>query len=231
MSNPRKRRQLAEDAARILLEEGVVDYGLAKRKAAQQAGIDPRHDLPTNREIETALLERHRLFSTAATREEACRRLGIALQIMNVLHFLQPRLVGPLVQGILEQQPDIRLHGFAETVEEVILALAERRIMCRSGERRYRGAHADQRVPYLRFVGPENSRVEMTVFPLDGIRQAPPSPVDGRPMRRLSVAEVNALLESLQAPPKSGPLVLHENSSGWSHEGVAPEASLGSGEE
>ena len=208
MSNPRKRRQLAEDAARILLEEGVVDYGLAKRKAAQQAGIDPRQDLPTNREIETALLERHRLFATDATQEEVCRRLRIALQVMEVLDFLQPRLVGPLVQGIVEQQPDIRLHAFAETVEEVILELAERRIACRSGERRYRGTHADLRVPYLRFTGPENTRIEMTVFPQDGIRQAPPSPVDGRPMRRLSLAEVKTLLDSQRAESKPGPSAL-----------------------
>jgi hypothetical protein len=210
VSNVRKRRQIAEDAARILLEEGVVDYGLAKRKAAQQAGIDPRQDLPTNREIEAALLERHRLFATEASQEEVCRRLRIALQIMAVLDFLQPRLVGPLVQGIVEPQPDIRLHGFAETVEEVILALAERRIVCRSGERRYRGVHADQRAPYLRFTGPENTRVEMTVFPLDGIRQAPPSPVDGRPMRRLGVAEVKTLLESQQAPAESGSSASHD---------------------
>jgi hypothetical protein len=32
------------------------------------------------------------------------------------------------------------------------------------------------------------------VFPLDGIRQAPCSPVDGKPMRRASAAEVAALL-------------------------------------
>jgi hypothetical protein len=33
------------------------------------------------------------------------------------------------------------------------------------------------------------------VFPLDGIRQAPVSPVDGRPMRRADAAELETLLE------------------------------------
>jgi hypothetical protein len=32
------------------------------------------------------------------------------------------------------------------------------------------------------------------VFPLDGIRQSPSSPVDGKPMRRATTAEVEALL-------------------------------------
>ena len=37
--------------------------------------------------------------------------------------------------------------------------------------------------------------IEATVFPTDGIRQAPVSPVDGRPMRRADVSELEALLE------------------------------------
>jgi hypothetical protein len=32
------------------------------------------------------------------------------------------------------------------------------------------------------------------VFPLDGIRQSPSSPVDGKPMRRATAAEVAALV-------------------------------------
>jgi hypothetical protein len=37
--------------------------------------------------------------------------------------------------------------------------------------------------------------IEATVFPTDGIRQAPVSPVDGRPMRRANTFEVEALLQ------------------------------------
>jgi hypothetical protein len=53
----------------------------------------------------------------------------------------------------------------------------------------------DRIVPYpaLRFVAGRQA-VDAVVFPLDGIRQAPCSPVDGKPMRRASVAEVEALL-------------------------------------
>jgi hypothetical protein len=38
--------------------------------------------------------------------------------------------------------------------------------------------------------------IEATVFPTDGIRQSPVSPVDGRPMRRADVADLEALLAS-----------------------------------
>ena len=40
----------------------------------------------------------------------------------------------------------------------------------------------------------EDQPIEVTVFPTDGIRQSPVSPVDGRPMKRASAIEVEALL-------------------------------------
>ena len=39
--------------------------------------------------------------------------------------------------------------------------------------------------------------VQATVFPVDGIRQAPISPIDGKPMRR---ADEKAVRELLQGP-------------------------------
>ena len=41
--------------------------------------------------------------------------------------------------------------------------------------------------------------VDATVFPRDGIRQAPLSPSDGRPMRRAALEEVRALVEGVAA--------------------------------
>jgi hypothetical protein len=38
--------------------------------------------------------------------------------------------------------------------------------------------------------------VEVVVFPLDGIRQAPISPVNGRPMRRAGLEEVETLVDA-----------------------------------
>ena len=42
----------------------------------------------------------------------------------------------------------------------------------------------------------DDQPVEIAVFPLDGIRQSPVSPVDGKPMRRADAAEVAALIEA-----------------------------------
>lgn len=203
MTESRTRQRLAEEAARIVLEEGVRDYGLAKRKAADHLGITGRRDLPANTEIESAVLERNRLFASPEQRQEYIARLQAAEVVMVRLEPIETRLVGPLLLGIVEPQAVINLHGFAETVEEVIIELGGRGIQCRSGERHYRGAGTDIRAPFLSFRGPEGTDVELTVFPLDGVRQAPPSPIDGRPMRRLNLAGVRNLIEDAQAP--SGP--------------------------
>jgi hypothetical protein len=42
--------------------------------------------------------------------------------------------------------------------------------------------------------------VDATVFPIDGIRQAPVSPVDGKPMRRVDATELETLMDSEDAP-------------------------------
>lgn len=198
MPESRARQRLAEEAARIILEEGVRDYGLAKRKAADHLGMTGRREMPANTEIENAVLERNRLFASAETQREYRDRLRAAALVMERLGSLEPRLVGPLLLGILEPQPVINLHGFAETVEEVIFLLGDMGIQCRSGDRHYRGG-SGTRVPFLSFRGPDGLDVELTVFPANGIRQAPPSPVDGRPMRRLGLAAVQELIAEVEA--------------------------------
>jgi len=90
----------------------------------------------------------------------------------------------------------VQLHLFAERAETVALQLLDRGIEHEVTERRLRLDAARFRAyPGLRF---ELSRqmIEVTVFPPDGIRQAPVSPVDGRPMRRADTAELAQLVEA-----------------------------------
>ncbi|MBF8291498.1 MAG: hypothetical protein HW392_325, partial [Steroidobacteraceae bacterium] len=50
--------------------------------------------------------------------------------------------------------------------------------------------------PAVRFTAGAHC-VDATIFPLDGIRQAPLGPVDGRPMRRATAHEVEGLLAAV----------------------------------
>ena len=70
--NPRAdllRQAVAEEAARIMREQGVDDFLLAKRKAADRLGVTDASILPRNTEIEAARAAHQRLF--AADRHEA----------------------------------------------------------------------------------------------------------------------------------------------------------------
>jgi hypothetical protein len=196
-SSPRSdnlRRTLAQDAARYMAEHGIQDFLTAKRKAAARYGNVEAAALPSNTEIEAALVEYQRLFDGATHGARLSRQRGHALQAMRQLAAFQPRLVGPVLAGTATAHADVQLHVFTDIPENVSLSLVDRGIDFEVTERRLRyGSDAPRALPGVRFaLGPQF--FEVTVFPLDGIRQAPSSPVDGRPMRRADVAELEQLL-------------------------------------
>src|ERR1044072_4830230 len=127
-SNPRAeqlRAALAQEAARIMSEQGIDDYGLAKRKAAERFGATDIAVLPKNTEIEAALAAHHRLFEahTHSTTLSSLRRT--ALQAMRLLQRFEPRLVGPVLSGTASAHSEVHLHLFAEGAEPVALHLME----------------------------------------------------------------------------------------------------------
>ncbi len=195
--NPRAdllRQAVAEEAARIMREQGVDDFLLAKRKAADRLGVTDASILPRNTEIEAALVAHQRLFAADRHEADLAAMRRSALEAMRLMSDFQPRLVGAVLTGTASAHSEINLHLFTESPEAVSIRLEERGVPHEVLERRLR-YERDRVVTYpaLRFVAGRQT-VDAVVFPLDGIRQAPSSPVDGKPMRRASAAEVEALL-------------------------------------
>jgi hypothetical protein len=195
--NPRAdmlRQAVADEAARIMREQGVDDFLLAKRKAADRLGVTDASILPRNTEIEAALMAHQRLFAADRHEADLAAMRRSALEAMRLMSDFQPRLVGPVLTGTASAHSEINLHLFTESPEAVSIRLEERGVPHEVLERRLR-YERDRTVTYpaLRFVAGRQT-VDAVVFPLDGIRQAPCSPVDGKPMRRASTAEVEALL-------------------------------------
>jgi hypothetical protein len=191
------RQAVAEEAARIMTEQGIDDFLLAKRKAAERLGVVDASILPRNTEIESALFARRRLFSGGKHEAAIAELRRAALQAMKLVAEFEPRLVGPVLTGTASAHSEINLHLFAETPEAVSILLEERGIPHEVLERRLRFERDRDRTatyPAFRFVAGRQS-VDAVVFPLDGIRQSPFSPVDGKPMRRATTAEVAALLD------------------------------------
>ncbi len=198
-ASPRKdnlRRALAQEAARIMAQHGIHDFLTAKRKAAERLGVADASALPRNTEIEDALAEYQRLFDPGGHELTLEAQRRAALHAMLWLSQFEPRLVGPVLSGTATEHADIQLHVFADRPEYVALRLIDRGVAHEVTERRVRlDAERTKAYPGVRFAV-DNRCIDATVFPLDGIRQAPVSPVDGRPMRRADAAEIQDLLRS-----------------------------------
>ncbi len=190
----RQRLAVAQAAARILLESGNRDYAAAKRKAAERLGVRDRHGLPANHEIEAALAELQRIFHADSQPQTLARLRRQAVAAMELLAPFRPRLVGAVLRGTADAHSPIHLHVFADSPEAVTLFLMEREIPFEHGQRRVRlDEQRRAELPVCRFIA-GGDRVELTVFPPEGERQPPLSPVDGRPMARADLKAVQRLL-------------------------------------
>lgn len=196
LKDGRLRRRIAAEAARILLERGGRDYHVAKRKAAQQLGARESRHLPSNAEIEQALMEYQRVFHGHSQPARLQHLREVAIEAMTFLAPFSPRLVGPVLNGSADDNSPVNLHVFSDVSEEVGLYLDAHSVPYELGERKLRvSTDTSQQYPCYRFVAGD-CRLELTVFPIDGQRRAPLSPIDGKPMQRGSIDRVRALLKS-----------------------------------
>ena len=192
--NDRSRTSVAQEAARIMVEHGIKDFHAAKRKAATRLGLDQFGTLPSNVEVEAALIEHHRLYAETDHDVSLRQRRETALELMETISEFEPRLVGPLLAGTAAGDAPANLHVFCDTAEDVAWFLQSRGIEHRLFDRRVRVQRDRSRsFPGYRFEW-SGLTIEATVFPYDGLRQAPLSPVDGKPMKRASIKKVRKLL-------------------------------------
>jgi uncharacterized protein YgbK (DUF1537 family) len=190
------RRALAQEAARLMAEHGIHDFLTAKRKAAERLGVTDNAALPKNTEIELALAEYQRLFEGGAHEQTLLAQRLVAREVMQQLREFEPRLVGAVLSGTATEHAEVQLHLFSDRAETVAIKLMDAGIPHEVTERRVKmSAERVLALPGLRFEV-DDQPVEATVFPPDGIRQSPVSPVDGRPMRRAAPEELESLLNS-----------------------------------
>ena len=192
--NPGLREQVAEEAARLIRDHGIQDYGFAKRKAAARFGVTGAGALPRNSEIEARVLERQRIFETEDQDERLAAMRRLAVDLMTLLDAFEPRLAGAVLTGAITDSTGIELHLFTDAPEAVFVMLEAHRFAVRNCQRRYRyNGQEPVIVPGFRFRT-NGEHIYVLTFPEKGLRQAPMSPIDGRPMRRADRAKLVALL-------------------------------------
>jgi hypothetical protein len=188
-----RRHRLAHEAARLMAEGGIRDYHQAKLKAAARLGIHDDASLPRNREIEDALREYQRLFQRENVPALRLRREA-ALRAMEFFEAFQPRLVGPVLDGTADTRSPVTLHLFSDDPDAAPRFLEQHGIPAEARSRRLRlDRERVADVPVWVFTA-EDLAFDLTVLPLDSLRQAPLSGVDEKPMKRASAMQLRRML-------------------------------------
>lgn len=188
------RLRLAQEAARILLESGSRDFAMAKRKAAIHLGARDTRKLPSNLEIEEALTEYQRLFRSNTQPQHLKHLREVASQAMHFFADFEPRLVGPVLSGTADINTTINLHVFTDTPEEIGLLLLQHNIPFQTRDKKMRiSLESYEMYPAFAFIA-DQQEVEVIVFPVSKRQPIPLSTVNGKPMSRATLSDLQDLL-------------------------------------
>jgi hypothetical protein len=193
------RARIAAAAARLMAEDGIDDFALAKRKAAKQLGVTEMQSLPGNDEIEEQLRAYLDLYQAEEHPQRIAELREIALDAMKALEQFNPYLTGPVLRGIAGPYAEIELQLFPDSVKEVEIFLLDRNLAYETHEgRRYAGdrAHAVS-VLSLNWQG---APLRLSIFDPRDERIALKTSQAGRVMDRAGIAEVGALVRN-DVPP------------------------------
>lgn len=204
--NLQLRQRIAQLAARMMADEGIPDYGHAKRKAGRQLGISDDHCMPTNAEIEEEIRIFHEIYNSEDQPEALNQLRTDALAVMQMLERFNPHLTGPVLEGTAGRYAATDIHLYADSLKEVEMFLLNLQVPYETNEKSYR-THNDKRgndrkkVPVFTLEGP-NGAIRLSVFDMDAPRNPPKSLVDGQAMNKANLTNLAALIASTK--PQAG---------------------------
>ncbi len=189
------RARIAAVAARLMAEDGVDDFALAKRKAARQLGATDTQSLPANDEIEAELRAYQSLYQGDEQRERIVELRTVALAAMRSLEAFNPYLAGPVLKGTAGRYADIDLQLFTDDLKSVELFLLNRSLEYSVSEQRHYCGDAPRAVPVLRLDW-DGVPVNLAVYAAKDERTVLKASAGGRSIERASPSAVSALLSA-----------------------------------
>ncbi|HEY9447985.1 MAG TPA: hypothetical protein VIQ62_13005 [Burkholderiales bacterium] len=188
-----ERSRIAHLAARLMAEDGIEDYALAKRKAARQAGVRDTRQLPTNDEVDEALRMHQALYRPAEHRERLRVLRERAARMMEELARFNPYLTGSVLSGSAGKYADINLQLYADNAKTVELYFIDNGIDYKPGQIRL-FVGSEQRIAPVYTLEDETGEVQIIVLGADDLRAPVKTSAEGRPMERAKLDAVEALL-------------------------------------
>ncbi len=187
------RSHIAHLAARLMAEDGIEDYALAKRKAARQAGVPETRDLPGNQEIEAAL-KLYREIHQPDTHRAQLRELRLtAIRAMREMIRFNPYLTGTVLSGNAGKYADVNLQLFTDNAKAVELFLIDRGIPYRATQTRLYAGDQPRTVPVFTITD-GGIEIELAVLSSQDLRVPLRTSVEGRTIDRAKFEAVEKLL-------------------------------------
>ena len=189
-----RRSRIAYLAARLMAEDGIEDYALAKRKAARQAGMpETTRELPTNEEVDEAF----RTYQQIYHHEEHRNRLRVlretAVRAMRELARFNPHLTGSVLNGNAGKYADVNLQLFTDNEKTVELHLIDRRIPYQSAQSRLYSGEEMRTVPVYT-LSDHGTDIELTVLSTLDLRSPLRTSPEGKNIERAKLPAVEQLL-------------------------------------
>jgi hypothetical protein len=194
----RTRARIAAIAARLMAEDGIDDFALAKRKASRQVGVVSAQSLPGNDEIEMELRAYQSLYQGREQRERIQYLRKHALEIMQMLEPFRPYLSGAVLKGTAGRYSEIDLQLFTDDSKAVELFLLNSGVSYDTVDlRRFAGDHA-RAVSVLRYdwLGVP---VNLAVHTLKDERGTLKTTPLGQPIERAGLVAVRQLVAEGEA--------------------------------
>jgi hypothetical protein len=192
------RARIAAAAARLMAEDGIDDFALAKRKAARQLGAGDTQALPRNDEIEAELRAYRALYQAGEHPAVVAELRRAALDAMRALERFSPYLTGSVLTGLAGPYAEIDLQLFPDSAKDVEIFLLDRNLTFTTQEgRRYSGDRA--RAVGLISLDWQGYPLRLAVFDPRDERLALKTSQAGRVAERAGIQELASIVAESEA--------------------------------
>ena len=196
------RQMIAQQAARMMAEDGINDFAYAKKKAGKQLGVSENSILPTNAEIEEEIRLYHEIYNADEQPLELAKLRQAALLTMQLFQRFNPHLTGSVLDGTAGKFSQTNIHLFADSAKDVEMFLLNQQIPFESSEKSYRVSDKPSKdkkekvrktVPVFT-LETELGLQKISVFDVDDMRVATKRTSDGSNAERADISDLQALL-------------------------------------
>lgn len=187
---------IAEEAARLMMDEDVKEYIEAKRIAADNLygmRVGSGVPLPSNGEIRAAIVARAALRDKRWFRDRLRQMRRVALDVMLQLEAFEPRLIGSVATGAIHRESDVDIQLFCVRQDQLELTL---RACGFDAERLEHEVVKDgmfHRYVHYHFEV-EGVAVELSVYEPAELHVVRFSSIDGKPIDRVPRRRLEAMM-------------------------------------